>query len=246
MHAPVAADPPFARSDSGVELCAPKSGRLFAHRVRADEKGKVSPFELMLVTIVVVILFALALPPLLRVPPQTSNIDANANLMNAVVAARNLYFSYQSYDYENTPYSPLSFAIQAPEFSWNTGSCAGKSTNCMSEAVVDMNSSGDAQGVVLAAWSSVTKTCWYALDAEMLPRAISDDSSGTAFDTGSNGNGTMADPGIYFGRSPSGVSSCSATDALDGSAHSDWSNAFSSAGLVGVAAGVAAAEAGSR
>jgi hypothetical protein len=195
-----------------------------------NERG-VAAFELVLVALIGMLVFAIAMPALLRTSPATNDIDARANLMNAVASAKAAYFVDQSYTWEGVPLSPLSFDSEDAAFSWTTGSCAGQSPNCVSEQVVDVNSPGDGQGVVVAVWSSVTKTCWYAVDLESVLEMISADRSGVAFDPDSSVDDSQLAVGVFFARSKDGVSFCSArTAAL--SPRTNWGSNLTRAGIV--------------
>ena len=55
------------------------------------EEG-VAAFELMLAALVVGLLVAIAMPALLRTTPRADNIDAQANLRNALIEAKAAYF----------------------------------------------------------------------------------------------------------------------------------------------------------
>lgn len=203
-------------------------------RRRFDERG-IAAVEMIVVSVIIALLMAYAVPTFLKSPPRTNDIIAKANLMNALIEAKVVYTNAQSYASDGSPYSTISFAGEAPGFSWRTGSCSGQGTNCISERVVDVRSVGDGQGVVLAAWSSSTDTCWYAVDLESVPSAISGDNEGTAFNDGWNGNGSVTTAGVYFGRSRSGASSCEATSAISAvdASPARWSSSIGSAGLVG-------------
>jgi type II secretory pathway pseudopilin PulG len=220
------------RQSNASDVPVPSPGRTARGRPVASEQG-VAAFELMLVALVVGLLVVIVLPALLRTSPRADNIDAQANLRNAVDGARDAYAPSQSYSYRGLPLSTLSFASSAPAYSWTTGSCADVGPDCLSEQVVDVNMPGDSQGVVLATWSSVTRTCWYAVDLETVPRVLASDRSGIAFEVAPNTDRSLSGAGIYYGRSPSGASSCSAKDATRDSGHGGWSSNLSSAGVVG-------------
>jgi len=208
-----------------------KHGGVFHERFAVASEEGVSSFELMLVALVVGLLVVIAMPALLRTSPRADNIDAQANLRNALVEARSSYYPTQSYAFNGSPLSPLSFATAAPAFSWTTGSCSSSGPNCVSEQVVDVDMAGDSQGVVLATWSSITRTCWFAVDLESVPKPFGTDRSGVAFDSLTKSANSL--PGTYFGRSASDATSCAASSAAGALAHSGWSPSLTSAGLVG-------------
>lgn len=193
----------------------------------------VTTIEASTAIVLVGILAILAVPHFIKTTPKTDDTSAQANLVNAVIEVKSLYSIDQAYSALGAAYPTISFESQAPGFAWTTGSCAAGTTNCVSEAVVDVRRAGDSQGVVLAAWSYSTKTCWYLADLESVPAEIVYDSHGTAFQDAFNGNGPVRNAGLWYGRSPSGASSCRASQAVAGTV-SHWGNSFSGAGVVGV------------
>jgi type II secretory pathway pseudopilin PulG len=227
---------PKAHSEPGTSAPTvphdPGSGpRVCRKRFAVGREEGVASFELMLVALVVGLLVVIAMPALLRTSPSADNIDAQANLRNALVEARSAYFPTQSYSFKGLPLSTLSFAAAAPAFLWTTGSCSSSGPDCVSEQVVDVNMTGDSQGVVLATWSSITKTCWFAVDLESVPKPLGSDRAGVTFDSVIGSAASL--PGTYFGRSATGATSCVASSAVGGSAHSGWNQNLTSAGLVG-------------
>ncbi len=198
----------------------------------AGEHG-VATFELMLVALIGVLVLAISMPALLRTSPAANDTDAHANLANAVESAKAAYFVGQSYSWEGAALSPLSFDSQDPAFSWTPASCAGRSPACVSEQVVDVRSPGDGQGVVIAVWSSVTRTCWYAADLESVPRSLSEDRSGVPFDSRPGVVGPGPAAGVYYAKSQAGATSCTARSAVGSSGPSRWSPNPSEAGVIG-------------
>jgi type II secretory pathway pseudopilin PulG len=198
----------------------------------AGEHG-VATFELMLVALIGVLVLAIAMPALLRTSPAANDTDARANLANAIDSAKASYFVGQSYSWKGAALSPLSFDSQDPAFSWTTGSCAGQSPVCVSEQVVDVHSPGDGQGVVIAVWSSATRTCWYAADLESVPRLLPEDRSGVPFDPRPTIVGPKPAGGVYYAKSEAGASSCRARSAVGSSDVTRWSPNPSEAGFIG-------------
>jgi Tfp pilus assembly protein PilE len=187
-----------------------------------DEQGR-SGVEVMWVTLIAAILVTISVPTFFKTSVGATDIDAKANLQVAVVAARSSYEIQQAYSYQGIPLSTIALASAAPEFAWTTGSCANKGPACVSEQVVDVNNPGDAQGLVLANWSSSSSTCWYAMDLESVPRVLTDDHSGQALESGSTGvSGSVSDAGIYYARSAAGVSTCKAESGIDTSDPVRW------------------------
>ena len=197
-----------------------------------SERG-VATFELVLLVLIGILLLTISMPALLRAAPRANDPGARANLLNAVVAAKAAYFVNQSYAWKGSPLSALSFEAQDPAFSWTTGSCAGESPTCVSEQVVDVNSPGDSQGVVVAVWSSVTKTCWLAADLESVPNVLRDDRSGVAFESRSTIHGSHLAAGAYYARSEAGASSCSAAIAAVSRSDQHWGSSLSALGVGG-------------
>ncbi len=198
----------------------------------ASERG-VATFELMLLVLIGILLLTISMPALLRTVPRANDPGARANLLNAVVAAKAAYFVNQSFSWEGSPLSALSFEAQDPAFSWTTGSCAGKSPNCVSVQVVNVNSPGDSQGVVVAVWSSVTKTCWLAADLESVPNVLREDRSGVAFESRSTIHGSHLAAGVYYARSEAGASTCSAGSAAISRSDQHWGSSLAAPGVVG-------------
>jgi hypothetical protein len=178
---------------------------------------------------------ATAAPPT-SVPQTTTancpNCSAQSNLTNALTEAKALYQVNQAYGSRpGDPYLPGNFSGQAPEFTWTLGSCKGQKASCVSEEVVDVATAGDSQGVVLAVWSAPSAICWYAVDLEASPTAISLKFDRTPFDSGSNHN-TGLSAGVYYAMSPGGVASCSASTAASAQHQANWGTNYADAGIV--------------
>jgi len=204
-----------------------------SRRLRGVGEHGVSTFESMLVALIGLLVLVISVPSLLRPTPGANDTDARANLTNAIFSAKSAYFVNQSYSWEGSPLSPLSFESADPAFAWTTGSCAGQSPSCVSEQVVDVNGPGDAQGVVLAVWSSIASTCWFAVDLESVPNVLTGDGRGVAFDSGTGSDGASLVGGVYFARSEAGVSSCSAGTVLKSPNRVVWSSSLMASGVVG-------------
>ena len=155
---------------------------------------------------------------------------AQSNLTNAVTEALALYQATQAYaSTDRQPYGVSQFRMQAPEFTWTTGSCRAATANCISFQVLDISSDHDAQGVALAAYSSESSTCWYAIDVETTPAVVPNDPSALRSTTHSANSAVKA--GVSYARSPirSTPASCSASLVLHAH-HAAWANDYSSAG----------------
>jgi hypothetical protein len=219
--------PPAARADvisaDGMTLVCRARDDVSTAPVKASrlagDRG-VSAVEVMWVLLIGAVAVAAMVPTFLRTTASVGDIDARANLQVAMIAAKASYEVSQSYAYNGEPLSTLSFAAQAPEFAWTTGSCVGGGASCASEQVVDVDAPGDGQGLVVAVWSSLTRTCWFGLDLETIPRRLSDDRSGVPFESGPaqaalgalDSGVVMA--GVYVARSRVGVGTCTAREAI--------------------------------
>jgi hypothetical protein len=213
--------PPAARADviraDGMALvCRARDDVADAHVKASGLAGEhgVSAVEALWVLLIGAVAVAALVPTFLNTTASSAgDIDARANLQVAMIAAKASYEVSQSYAYNGEPLSTLSFAAQAPEFAWTTGSCVGGGANCASEQVVDVDAPGDGQGLVVAVWSSLTRTCWYGLDLETVPRPLTDDRSGLAFESEPAPGVVMA--GVYVARSRVGVGNCAAAHAIN-------------------------------
>jgi hypothetical protein len=188
--------------------------------IEASRQGGGAGIEILLVSLVVALLVAIGAPMLLKTTGSLSSTGAKANLTNAFYEAKSLYENSQSYSVAGAPEPTIAFDAQGPGFDWSTGSCVGQSTNCVSEQVLDVNTPGDAQGLVLATWSASNKTCLYAVDLESVPRPIVADASGLPFESRS---GPLHTAGLFYATSLAGASSCVAAEAVEGAKQLKWS-----------------------
>jgi hypothetical protein len=165
----------------------------------------------------------------------TADRATQSNLTNALTEGKALYQINQSYGSgTGRAYPPSEFMEQAPEFTWTTGSCGASPATCISFAVVDVTASGDHQGLALAAYSSATGTCWYAVDVESTPARIADDPSAIWSVAGGGANSSLQ-AGTWFATSPQGVTetSCLASSVLHPSGHVAWAQSYNLAGSLG-------------
>lgn len=193
--------------------------------------------ELMVVLLIIAILLAIAIPTFLGVTNTAGDRAAQSNLTNALTEAKALYQVTQAYS--STPggggvYSSASFQAQAPEFTWVGGSsnCQTSTSNCISEQVVDVSSAGDAQGVILAAWSSKTSTCWYALDLENSPATATITGDSIAINNAAKNLAKLTTAGVFYGKSAASPSNCEASSALAPTNNANWGTTYTTAGLV--------------
>ncbi|HUA96121.1 MAG TPA: prepilin-type N-terminal cleavage/methylation domain-containing protein [Acidimicrobiales bacterium] len=164
--------------------------------------------ELMVVLLIIAILLAIAIPTFLGVTGSANDRAAQSNLTNALTEIKALYQNSQSYAVLSIPAAQL--ASSAPEFTWEqTASVpsANKGTNTISEQPVDVQTSGDGLGVILATWAKGTNTCWYAVDLESAPVAAiapADANQFVSATTGANGEtaggAAITQAGVYYSK----------------------------------------------
>jgi type IV pilus assembly protein PilA len=215
-----------------------------AAEVEGEEiaEGGFTLIELMVVLLIIAILLAIAIPTFLGVTNTAGDRAAQSNLTNALTEAKALYQVNQSYSTNGAAYTPGQFTSQAPEFTWQTTACSSSQTNCISYKVVDSSVAGDGQGLVLAAYSAKTSTCWYAVDLESAPAAVTT----TGFITGAAGDKNsltavpgppatataVATAGVYYGKSPTNTTTCSATTGASPPATALWGNSYTNANTI--------------
>jgi type IV pilus assembly protein PilA len=134
--------------------------------------------ELMVVLLIIAILLAIAIPTFLGVTGSANDRAAQSNLTNALTEAS---AAYQS---NNQTFQGIAaMATSAPEFTWLASNVAATAGNNISEYPVDLVASGDAQGVILAAYSK-SGACWYVAQLSATPTTIAT----TGFDQAASGN----------------------------------------------------------
>jgi type IV pilus assembly protein PilA len=209
----------------------------------AHDIGSESGFtliELMVVLLIIAILLAIAIPTFLGVTNTAGDRAAQSNLTNALTEAKALYEVNQAYSNQGVVYTSGSFLSQAPEFTWQTASCStSTSGNCVSFAVADASVLGDGQALALAAWSAKTSTCWYALDLEVAPGAITPAEANAVVGQASSKNTapptlspTLPTAGVFYGKNTATGGSCQASKALDPTNSAVWATSYSKAGTV--------------
>jgi prepilin-type N-terminal cleavage/methylation domain-containing protein len=200
--------------------------------------------ELMVVLLIIAILLAIAIPTFLGVANSAGDRAAQSNLTNALTEAKALYQNAATYSPANVAMTTGTFSSSAPEFSWaqgtgTTGGCSASPTNCISEQVVDAGALTDGQGIILAAYSSKTQSCWYALDLESTPIALTSD-TGVAFINGTTDVPTTTQTGgwtagVFYAQkksttaSPVTASNCNANWAAS-QTHFGWGLSYASPG----------------
>jgi type IV pilus assembly protein PilA len=187
--------------------------------------------ELMVVLLIIAILIAIAIPTFLGVTNTAGDRASQSNLTNALTEAKALYQVNAAYSANGAAYTPGQFATQAPEFNWQTTTCSSTQTNCISYDVVNVSTANDGQGVVLAAYSSKTSTCWYVMDLEAVPvpatGLIVTLLGGTTTD-----KNAMTAAGVFYGKSKTGATTCVASLAAAPTGGAAWGTTYTNAGYV--------------
>jgi prepilin-type N-terminal cleavage/methylation domain-containing protein len=193
--------------------------------------------ELMVVLLIIAILLAIAIPTFLGVTGSANDRAAQSNLTNALTEAAAVYQG------NNQTFAGIATILpsSAPEFSWvasNVAPSAG--TNQISVATVDVAVGGtvasptnDSQGVILAALSKNSNTCWWAVQLDATPVNLTNtDTNGQAFETaasGSTGGQTGASkPGTYYAKSTT-ATVCKATYPTSRTGGFTWGTSYANA-----------------
>ncbi len=130
--------------------------------------------ELMVVLLIIAILLAIAIPTFLGVTGSANDRASQSNLTNGLTELKALYQNGQTVPPPpHAPPATLHFRwraseASAPEFTWTAAGSDVGVGNVLSIQPVDLVSSGDGQGVIIASMSK-TGTCWYAADLETTP-----------------------------------------------------------------------------
>jgi type IV pilus assembly protein PilA len=193
--------------------------------------------ELMVVLLIIAILLAIAIPTFLGVSGSANDRAAQSNLTNALTEVKAQYQNNQTYLSGSLPIATLT--ASAPEFSWTSAAipAAGKGTNAVSEYPVDVSTTADGNGVILAAWAKGTSTCWYAVDLESAPTsAFANDTGGSvqflSATSGANAQenaagAALTSAGVYYSQ-VTNASSCNAVTPTTGGPWK-WGTSFSGA-----------------
>jgi prepilin-type N-terminal cleavage/methylation domain-containing protein len=195
-------------------------------RKEATEAG-FTLIELMVVLLIIAILLAIAIPTFLGVTNTAGDRSAQSDLTNALTEAKALYEVNQSYSQGGAGYTPAVFTSQAPELVWQTTACSGTPSNCISYDVLSSATPGDGQALLLAAYSSKTQTCWYALDLESTP------ASGVTggIESGGTNKNAMSNAGVFYGYLKQ-ATTCIASGAADPTHAAAWGGDYTAAGSV--------------
>jgi type IV pilus assembly protein PilA len=192
--------------------------------------------ELMVVLLIIAILLAIAIPTFLGVANSAGDRAAQSNLTNALTEAKALYQNAATYSPSNVAMTPATFSSSAPEFSWTTAGCGATNPNCVSEQVVDAGAITDGQGLILAVYSPKTQSCWYAIDLESTPVALTGDTTatppGVPFKTSTITPSGASTAGVFYARKKTSVSTtnCNANWAATQTGSFAWGQSYSSPG----------------
>jgi prepilin-type N-terminal cleavage/methylation domain-containing protein len=198
--------------------------------------------ELMVVLLIIAILLAIAIPTFLGVANSAGDRAAQSNLTNGLTEAKALYQNGATYAPVVPPaaavaMTPAQFSASAPEFSWvNSGCFTATNANCISEQVVDASVAGDGQGVILAVYSPKTQSCWYAVDLESSPLALTDSGGSPAYvsftGTGHVQTGATT-AGVFYAQKKTGVTLANCSATYPGTVPFAWGQSYSSPGAAG-------------
>lgn len=182
--------------------------------------------ELMVVLLIIAILLAVAIPTFLGVSGSANDRSAQSNLSNGVTEATSLFHG------NGQSYSGISTLLvaSAPELSWvAAGTTPNPGSNQVSVNSVDVSTSGDTRGVVMAAQSKNGGMCWYIAQLNATPAAAGIASTG--FDTTGSGTGFQSSAttaGTYYAKS---TTTCKANYPESKAGGFTWGPSYASAGV---------------
>jgi type IV pilus assembly protein PilA len=183
--------------------------------------------ELMVVLLIIAILLAIAIPTFLGVTGSANDRAAQSNLTNALTEAAAAYQG-NGQTFQGTAVMSSS----APEFTWlASGSTVSGGSSQISEMPVDVASTGDLQGVILAALSK-TNTCWFAVQLDATPTPIASDTAAfeaTATQTAVGSETGAATGGTFYAKLANGQANCDAAYPATQKAFG-WGTSYSSPG----------------
>jgi type IV pilus assembly protein PilA len=216
------------------------AGRSEGLKGEGEAEAGFTLIELMVVLLIIAILLAIAIPTFLGVTSSANDRAVQSNLTNGLTEAA---AQYQSAGQTFSGVSAL-LTASAPEYTWSAagsgGACSTSAPNCISVFPVDVATSGDLQGVVLAAMSK-TGTCWWVAQLQATPvNLTSSDASG--FIQGAAGahagaqnvspanTALLTTAGTYYAKKTSAGANCYASYIESPATGFSWGTSFSSAG----------------
>jgi type IV pilus assembly protein PilA len=211
-----------------------------AREVRAAElegeeslEGGFTLIELMVVLLIIAILLAIAIPTFLGVTGSAKDRAAQSTLTNVMTETVATYQNAQAFPST----SPLTnYSATDPQFSWVDGSTnatpctVATAPKCVSVMPVDVATSADLQGVVIAVMSQ-TGTCWYAVNMQANPAGAAFSPADTSqFSVKSTSPASPAGQtaGTFYAKSatPAPAGSCWAGNYISGKS---WNNSYGTA-----------------
>ena len=195
--------------------------------------------EIMVVLLIIAILLSIAIPTFLGTTASANDRAVQSNLSNGLIEAATQYQA------KGQSYSGISAALKssAPEFTWTsaTTSCSTSQPNCISVDPVEAATSGDTQGLIMAAMSK-TGTCWWVAQLQATPAVVAPTgflSNATVGQSGNESTGsspaTIATAGSYYAKEsgPGAAATCNAAYPMTASAGFNWGPSYSTAGAAG-------------
>jgi type IV pilus assembly protein PilA len=176
--------------------------------------------ELMVVLLIIAILLAIAIPTFLGVTNSANDRATQSNLTNALTEAEAVYQSNnQIFDFANNGQSPVqgTLSSSAPEFTWVDGTTASADQNHISvQSFAAAGETSSFQGLMMAAYSSKTQTCWFVMDLKVAPTGL----------TGWLSNTTA---GTYYAKSTAGATKCKASYPASTTTAKTWTTSYATA-----------------
>jgi type IV pilus assembly protein PilA len=204
--------------------------RVALRRLRTKRTSELGPvdggftlIELMVVLLIIAILLAIAIPTFLGVTSSADDRSAQSNLSNGLTEAT------AQYENAGETYSGISalLSASAPEFTRTASSspCTTLTANCISVYSVDVASSTDQQGLIVAAMSK-TGTCWWVARLQATPTVLAT----PGFDTSTSTQSGAATAGTFYAKkSNAGSTNCKATYPESQTTFT-WGTSFQTAG----------------
>ena len=223
-------------------LARAKDARAAELQGESGLEGGFTLIELMVVLLIIAILLAIAIPTFLGVSGSARDRAAQSNLTNTMTDVIAYYQNAQTFDATATSTTSsqgtgagttsAALQLQEPSFTWGSAACTtSNAAKCVSVAPVDVASSNDGQGVILATMSG-TGTCWYAMNLQTTPAAYvasplpADYTAATGAFAGQTATPNVTTAGTFYATESGSSVTCSAAQA-QGFTH--WYSSYSAA-----------------